>query len=1128
MSGREDDSHGKRSPTPISHVDDDRLGDGSVPVGKDSEDDSLVKRSVPVVNDMCEKETVAPISDVESDSFSETGVPVASDNKDDGPDITSVHLTNDACRWDDVSLEMTCDEDASCDDTISDPVGTSVHVNNDAGVSNGDISTIPAVTEEDFNMTSRADGKTVGVPYEPEAEMSVSSDTLNQLQNSGKCKKVNRWMQNPDRHCIVCCETFQIRRGGYKRAKFISSDKSPWEIIKTFWEWDGHGIGYIRGCFICDRCNSHLNKIQRADAKQVEHMEHFETKLQFSPIKEILKGRRVTEQNSTALWGSRTTIHTADTHTQKIPSVNTQAQEERITMQVQSAKKIQFCNQCGSLPLREVKGQLEKICNQLEVLLPNTCVICYCPLQGNENITKEGQRADESVEQNETGRNIHQESDKSELSGPSAMEVQSVFGAVQPNKTVREISQESEQSGSNGQKKEQQITSDVIKQNETSRDVQESLQSEQSVQTKKGQSAFANAIIKQKIGKEIYHENKPTRQTKQKQRTVETFSQNKTGRRIRQDKSKPTGVVKKRTNLSVSRSGRVRKTTSKYADDWITQQFTSGTAVTAPKFHLEKSTLPKRTTQDLCSGNVREGDKASSCGEEADTSFGDTTQEYVKEKVTEPGVITDLPYQCKFCQQCFQMDQDCRLHVMNHIQTQNKQEWFDANIKPSLEVFMEVPLKRQRQSVKRDVLHYNDLKDLTPEIVQMLGRPLRDTNMCRCLQCDKEFASTVSMFTHMSDSHGFKKTDKRWQCRWCQKKFHARYNLKKHYCILMPGERKVVCEHCGKKFVTEAQMEKHNYLAHKRPHPGCSICGQKFYSKERLKSHIQKDHYKTKPFPCRYCPQSWYTERKRKRHEDNRHHGKKRYVCEVCGAAVNDLKKHSGKHLKVRNYACKQCPYKAKQLIDLKSHVSRSHEKIVEGPRKDAVTVLRKGVVTVTWKVVCDCRKTENKDELPQSDELKEVESDLVPKYIIGPGEDTMLLGGMPGYQRSVKWYCNILENAKCNNRQSAQEAGQRLCWALLKDEVSELTWITHNLSGFTYTYAGSKSTKRKEPVPQIDSGLLDAIYQQAKLQFADFPCKHGTDIVCKTRLFLMRKYHLTRQYRKSKYGMKKSTLGPT
>ena len=106
-------------------------------------------------------------------------------------------------------------------------------------------------------------------------------------------------------------------------------------------------------------------------------------------------------------------------------------------------------------------------------------------------------------------------------------------------------------------------------------------------------------------------------------------------------------------------------------------------------------------------------------------------------------------------------------------------------------------------------------------------------NETTCAKCDKHFARTDGLATHMQIHTGLY----RYYCEICRKGFNNSGNFTQH----MRGHRglKYHCEYCSKAFAS-----KQKYQYHLSDHTGqyrfwCGICLKGFNDKTKYKAHIK-------------------------------------------------------------------------------------------------------------------------------------------------------------------------------------------------------------------------------------------------------------------------------------------------
>ncbi|XP_059044901.1 zinc finger protein 184-like [Achroia grisella] len=133
------------------------------------------------------------------------------------------------------------------------------------------------------------------------------------------------------------------------------------------------------------------------------------------------------------------------------------------------------------------------------------------------------------------------------------------------------------------------------------------------------------------------------------------------------------------------------------------------------------------------------------------------------------------------------------------------------------------------------------------------------------------------------------------ECEYCHKILTSRLSLRNHYKIHTGFD--VVCEHCGKKFITRRLLLMHCRAKHGYEKTDkCSFCDYKASNAEQVKIH-ERLHTGEKPYVCKECSTGF--------------HRKSSYL------------QHIAIHLPEKNVQCDQCPARFKSVTLMRIHKNR-------------------------------------------------------------------------------------------------------------------------------------------------------------------------------------------------------------
>ncbi|KAM4033127.1 uncharacterized protein ACNLHF_020130 [Anomaloglossus baeobatrachus] len=185
-----------------------------------------------------------------------------------------------------------------------------------------------------------------------------------------------------------------------------------------------------------------------------------------------------------------------------------------------------------------------------------------------------------------------------------------------------------------------------------------------------------------------------------------------------------------------------------------------------------------------------------------------------------------------------------------------------------------------------------------------------------CSKCGKRFIYDFDLMRHQQ----IQTAEKPYSCSECGKCFKRKANIVEHQRI-HTGEKPFSCSVCGKCFSQKSVLFRHQRLHTGEKPFSCSQCGKSFKEKAVLVAH-QKSHTGEKPFPCSECGKCFAQKSNLTAHQ-RVHTGEKPFSCSKCGkffGQKSGLITHQKSHTEERPYSCTVCGKPFKWKTNLVEH----------------------------------------------------------------------------------------------------------------------------------------------------------------------------------------------------------------
>ncbi|CRK96021.1 CLUMA_CG009461, isoform A [Clunio marinus] len=196
----------------------------------------------------------------------------------------------------------------------------------------------------------------------------------------------------------------------------------------------------------------------------------------------------------------------------------------------------------------------------------------------------------------------------------------------------------------------------------------------------------------------------------------------------------------------------------------------------------------------------------------------------------------------------------------------------------------------------------------------------------QCDICGNKFCKR-NLAQHMITHIDFEHRKKEFHCQICESSYFNKGSLQIHILNNHEKPKHLTCSLCGRTFMTEKGLKRHQLHPCRLP---CEVCG-KFFFKNTLRHHLKNVHFNLKPYQCDICEKKFCKINLAQHmitHIDFEHR-KKEFHCQICGTSFfkkQHLQTHMiGVHEKPKHLTCSICGRTFWTEKGLENHKLRPH-----------------------------------------------------------------------------------------------------------------------------------------------------------------------------------------------------------